>query len=78
MPAIRFKISMAATQYIPYEPRGFDLMDRWSELMRELDMARLRLTWIPANVKLTPACTPKKRYQKMFTGMRFRIGGSKK
>lgn len=81
MVATNFRITTSATQYIPYEMQETNLLSRWLEvreiLVRE-DMAQLRLTWLPAKARLTPACTPKKRYQKTFTGMRFRIGGSKK
>lgn len=81
MVATNFRISPSATHYIPYEMHEISPISRLLELRTILereDMAQLRLTWIPAKVKLTPACTPKKRYQKTFTGMRFRIGGSKK
>ena len=81
MVAINFKIATSATQYIPYVMQEINLISRWLEvreiLVRE-DMAQIRLTWLTAKVRLTPACTPEKRYQKTFTGMRFRIGGSKK
>lgn len=81
MVAINFKITTSATQYIPYDMHEISLISRWLEVRDILDredMAQLRLTWLPAKARLTPACTPKKRYQKTFTGMRFRIGGSKK
>lgn len=81
MVAINFRISTSATHYIPYEMHEINPIKRYLELSKILDRedtAQLILTWLPAKVRLTPACTPKKRYQKTFTGMRFRIGGSKK
>lgn len=81
MVATNFRIGTSATQYIPFEMHEISLISCWLEVREILDredMAQLRLTWLPAKVKLTPACTPKKRYQKTFTGMRFRIGGSNK
>lgn len=81
MVATNFRISPSATQYIPYELHEISPISRLSELRTILereDMAQLKLTWLPAKARLTPACPPKKRYQKTFTGMRFRIGGSKK
>lgn len=81
MVAINFRICTSATQYIPYEMHELSPISRWLEIREMLvreDMAQLRLTWLPAKARLTPACPPKKRYQKTFTGMRFRIGGSKK
>lgn len=45
----------------------------------EKDKFYLRLTWkVQSKVKVKKIYVPKRQYQKMFTGITFRIGGSKK
>lgn len=78
MPAVNSKPGTSTTRYNHYEYREIILIEDRLEKQQREDMARLKLTWMPAKVKSTPACTPKKQYQRIFTGTRFRIGGSKK
>lgn len=70
--------SCTYTAYPTMERNRFSA-DEFMDLLISLDIFYLRLTWYaPKKSKQIRPYFPRRMYQKSFTGVRFRIGGSKK